>query len=657
EVYSLKPYSPASEPEVKAFGKVLRDIRRSTSAGRFAGGIDLHGMITAYAFSYTLLGAGQRDYRKNALSVDTSIRTWVDQTRRMGWSPYVADANANGAVDTGEVCVSEPVLGGSSTRGRVPACVADQWGTVIDTIGYQVTGSMSDWFDSRLGLDGVGIGNEMYASHLAPNIVFDPALEQTHIDGNKGLIYSQIAALLTSGEVTYEPPGRIAYVHNPKRLRVNEVLRTKNPGLPAQEDIDVLIPCQDAVAQNLEGGCDGGKLVLAPSGAPAGMSFEFDVKGPAEGIWNGGITATLTYPSAAGVGRGELQGMQLQYNDEGQWQTIGYHFRQGMGSSGNHPGSLPSSTNNTDLYLPAGQVVTANDPKPGRYRIFTQVATGTPRLKIDFNAAEAEESAGQVKIDASSMDFFDDLNRSVPEGSKLEPVTVDDIVAAPGSLDAYDSLIVVNRMGDRAFVENDLGHGSATAGAYFAALKRFAQEGGNLVLTDAALRTLPELGIVPAGALRSATGTHANFAFQLGSTLSYTDPERFPLATDVMKPGAAEQETGRRQAVEPTPLGYTPATGLDATPLMTTWGVDRTAWNAACGLPDCSVALTASGGTTTNLGEAVLGRGRVRIAGTMFPDPTYSPDTYNDHRFGVASYALTYTAYEVFENLVDHRRR
>ncbi|HEV3474892.1 MAG TPA: M14 family zinc carboxypeptidase, partial [Actinomycetota bacterium] len=121
--YTYKPYSPGSEPEVKAFAEVLKQVRNTTTANQFTGGIDLHGMITAYAFSYTLLGAGQRDYRKNAISVDTSIRTWEDQTKRMSWSPYVADVNANGKNDPGETCVTDPVLGGG-TRGRIPACVA-----------------------------------------------------------------------------------------------------------------------------------------------------------------------------------------------------------------------------------------------------------------------------------------------------------------------------------------------------------------------------------------------------------------------------------------------------------------------------------------------------------------------------------------------------
>ncbi|MGH2692645.1 MAG: M14 family zinc carboxypeptidase, partial [Actinomycetota bacterium] len=51
--YTYRPYSPASEPEIKSFGEVLKQVRNFTTAGQFTGGIDLHGMVTAYAFSYT----------------------------------------------------------------------------------------------------------------------------------------------------------------------------------------------------------------------------------------------------------------------------------------------------------------------------------------------------------------------------------------------------------------------------------------------------------------------------------------------------------------------------------------------------------------------------------------------------------------------------
>ena len=640
--YTFKPYSPASEPESRAFSEALLKIKKRTSAGRFSGGIDLHGMVTAHAFSYTLIGSGQRDYRKNALTVDTSIRTWEDQTQRMSWSPYVADSNANGAADDGEVCTGEgldvPNVYGGGTRGRIPACVADEWGTVIDTIGYQITGGVGDWIDSPLGLDAVGIDNEMYASHLAPNTVFDPALEQTHIDGNKGLIYSQLASMLESGAVRYVPGGRTGYVFNPNRLKISENRRVTHPELPTQHPINVLLPCQ-GVEGDAPTGCQSGEFVN-DGGSP---TYEFDVKGPKQGYWNGGLYVTLTRPNVSGVGDGNVFSAQLQHFDEGQWHTVASDFNQSF------------------LYGQAGAVVTVNDPQPGRWRVWFEAPSQIPaRVRIVFRKSSAEKSSGQMPINASSMDFFTELNKYVPDASDLDRVTLQDVVRNPASLRKLDSLILVNDIGSPGYLKSNLGLSPKEVDRFFSGLRSFARGGGNLVLTDGALRALPELGLgIPAGAVGHGNTLAGSYFFQISDdVLTYKEPDRFPLAEDVGLPGAAEQEVGRRQAAEPTPLGYSPDPGYDTDPAMPYWGVNAEAWTKACGVKDCVTALSnpIEGGPAVSLGEARLGKGRVRVAGIMFPDPVFAPDEANDHRFGLASYALTYTAYEVFENLIAFRR-
>ncbi len=637
--YTYKPYSPGSEPETKAFGEVLSGIRKTTKDGSFSGGIDLHGMGTAYAFSFTLLGASQKDFRKNELVVETAVRTWQDQTRRMNWSNYVADKNANGVSDNGETCVNDQgfVVFGAGTRPRTPACVADEWGTVIDTIGYQITGGIGDWIESPMGLDAIGIDNEMWASHLIPNTIFEPGLEQTHIDGNKGLIMSQISAMLTAGNITYQPSGKIGYVNNPVRLQVSRTDRPKNPGLPAQGDMDVLVPCQSVAAQNLDGACGLGTWDAA------NLAYEFDVKGPSEGIWNGGITATVTKPNATGIGDGNTLGMSLQHLNEGQWQTIASDFNQ------------------SNLYLQAGATITANDPTPGRYRVLLGANSYPMRLKLDFNPVTAEGSPGQAEVNASSIDFFDELNAYVPAGSKLEAIEASAVASNPAALSAYDSIVVVNDMGDRSFLTGKLEMAPAAADAYFAGLKSYTQGGGNLVLTDAALKAAAELGIVATGDVKrvlagsETDASNYNFSIATGN-ITYKNPAKYPLAAGVGKPGAAEQAAGRRQAVEPAPIGYSPDYGMDSTPRMPHFGITKSVWNAKCGLADCMTAATTPNGTLVNLGEAALGAGRVRIAGIMFPNPVFEPDESNDHRFGVGDYSLTYTGWEVFKNVVNFKR-
>jgi len=614
--YTHRPYSPASEPEVRAYTEVLKGIRNTTADGHFTGGIDLHGQLTASAFSYTLLGSGQRDFRKNFSTVDQALRAWADQTDRLAWSPYI---------------------------GTPVAPVADQWGTVIDTIGYQITGGVGDWFESPIGLGAVGIDNEMTLSHLAPATVFEPTLEQMHIDGNKGLIYSQVASMLTEQDADYEfqPAGKVGYVFNPKRLQVGESKRTPNPGYPAQNDIDVVIPCASTE-------CGDGTFVMSGT-AP---TLEFEVLGPDRGVFNGGVQVEATHTNAAGISAGTQGRLYLDYFDQesgGAWQTVSTSYLQG---------------GQPDLYAQAGQVVTANDPVPGRYRVrLSSPAGGANRIEIDFNPVEAEGGPGQKAIDASSMDFFTDLNKYIPgTENDAQKVTVRQVIDAPASLAAFDSLVVVNEaLPEYADAEgNPLGLSDADRQAYFANLKAFAQGGGNLVLTDGALAGLETMGIVPFGSVGSGIQAEApryNFAVSGRTNLcNPAQPTADPLAKNVCLPGTAGGNS--RQAVEPTPIGYTPDTGDDNAEevRITHYNVNRNDWQAGCGKAaeaECTSALLGQ----TALGERHVGDGLVRIAGAMFPNPNFAPDyETRDMRYGVASYALTFSAWQIFLNLIDYQR-
>jgi len=764
--YSYRPYTPGSEPETKAYRDVLTGIRDTTSEERFAGSIDLHGQLLAVAFSFTLLGSGQRDFRKNFSTVDQSLRAWEDQTKRLSWSPYIADANQNGMNDPGEECPERNLL---ITSGNFPYCYADQWGTVVDTIDYQITGGLGDWFESPIGLGGVGIDNEMSMSHILPNNVYDPINEQMHVDGNKGLIYSQLSSMLTEedSDFVYEPPGDIGYVFDPRRLQVEPSSGPQNPGLPAQNDINTVVPC--------ELDCQGGEFVfdgLQPT-------LEFDVRGPSEGIFNGGITAQATFTNVDGLSTGSIPRLKLERFDEeggGQWQTAATSYVQAQ----------TEGTSTPDLYLQAGQVVSVNDPVPGRWRVRLTSLDGSPtRLKVDFHPTTADDDPGQMAIDASSMDFFDDLNKYVPSGQELTPVTVDQVLADPGALDRFDSVVVVDDFmpefvteGEVPFsgdpqaslshtfgpeatvtgpdtfefevqgppaVDNDLmvmtaswavdsdwdiflerrrddgsweergcqctfiakgerlvvtapepgtwrvrlvnflaapqpvqvaieffsdpaipdpGESRYTPAQfeqYAGALAGFAADGGNLVLTDGALKGLGALGLVQPDEVGSSQpsgrGAVPRYEMDVSGRGNLCTPDSAdPLLRDVCLPGTAGGTS--RQAVEPTPIGYTPDATLDpaARAKLTQYYVDRAGWETGCGKDaavECTSALLGAG---VGYGERHFGQGRIRIAGAMLPDPNFAPGGPRDMRFGVASYALTFSAWQMFLNLVDYQR-
>jgi hypothetical protein len=126
----------------------------------------------------------------------------------------------------------------------------------------------------------------------------------------------------------------------------------------------------------------------------------------------------------------------------------------------------------------------------------------------------------------------------------------------------------------------------------------------------------------------------------------------------VCLPGTAGGSS--RVAVEPTPLGYPPDGTLDnaAAARMKQWWVRRTAWETGCGnaiAAQCTSAIMLGGGES-GLGERQLGKGVVRIIGAMFPDPSFTPGGPRDMRFGLQSYALSFSAWQVFLNLVDYQR-
>ena len=88
------------------------------------------------------------------------------------------------------------------------------------------------------------------------------------------------------------------------------------------------------------------------------------------------------------------------------------------------------------------------------------------------------------------------------------------------------------------------------------------------------------------------------------------------------------------------------------------WIVDQDAWEAAGGTTAARTLVRpeeeagSPSQTGTSLAELAFGRGRIRIAGALLPAPTER----NYHPFGLASYALTYTGYQLFDNLLDYQR-
>jgi hypothetical protein len=182
-------------------------------------------------------------------------------------------------------------------------------------------------------------------------------------------------------------------------------------------------------------------------------------------------------------------------------------------------------------------------------------------------------------------------------------------------------------------------------------LRAFVERGGNLVLTDGALQALPDL--VPGISRQDVSGSLAyvgQITFSDGEDTTLEDP----LARDVEQPGARFSNGFRRQTFEPTPLGFAiqDESGEDRSS-SPQFAVSRAAWEAAGGR--YVAGSTTSGGTAqpiteqATLGEIQLGEGRIRIAGSLLPQPSNE----FDHPLGIEPYAVTYTGYILARNLLD----
>ena len=612
--WTFRPYTPASEPETKSFGKVLREMGPKDPNGdaKWAGGIDLHGQLIDRAFSFTLLGAGEHDYAKNQAMIQVVKGAWRDAENRLGYSPII---KPNDAPETDPTC---------------PGCVYGvQWGTVWDTIDYTITGGFGDWINNPIGLNAVGIDNEMSLSHLsncAAGTCFVPDVEQLHVDGNKSLIYAMVNYTLKRENKTFGTKGRVGYVRNPGFIKA-KTDRFKAPPKFTR------LPTQDNSRNHM----------LNESND---YTFEFPVKGPRSSpkVYNGGIEVKLTGtvspvdPNAEiadamlerRVSKGDERPAECDPDPEVDcWEVINSYFLQGSG------------------YNASGKALHANFPEPGRWRVRVEGNSTGFDADIFFTKEKGWNDPGQLGYKVSTMRFWKHLERFANPG--IEPVSIGDIKNRNGWRQRYDTIVVTNRV-----YKNLSGK-----------LKSWVdKQDGNLVLTDKAVGMLKSMGIVNGGV--SSLNTYAGYInFETEDEENedkgtYDDPSG--LAKDVNQPGSAEggqeendeiegAENHRHQIYEPVPLGIAieDAGGSDQfnSPV---WFVQKSALTAGQGASN-PVGTTGSF-ENVSLGEVKYKGGTIRWTGALLPDPSEK----FDHPFGLSNYAITYSGYQVIKNLLTYEK-
>ena len=603
--FTYRPYTPWSEPESRSLGKVLKTIGPTDESGdpKWAGGIDLHGQLIDRAFSFTLIGGAERGYAKNQRVLQTVKGAWADAEQRLAWSPLIKGN------DEPEACVPP---GTDPNPNPEPGCdptnrlYGVQWGTVWDTIDYTITGGIGDWIDSPIGLNGDGLDNEMSMSHLSNcgiGSCYIEDAEQLHVDGNKSLIYSMINYSLKGEDRTFNTDGRVAYVKNPGFVSAKRDAFKRPPKyteLPPQEDIE--------------------NVTLDSSNE---YIYEFNVKGPGNGVYNGGISVSLTCMTApvspCTFDEAVLERLESKEKDPQtgtDWEIVNTYYNQGT------------------TYAQAGKALHANLSPPGKYRVrinpfVPENPAGGYDMDIDFSREKGWPDPGQLPYKVTNMKFWQQMGRYTNPG--FDALTPGTVAKTDGWQDKYDTMIVTDK------VYADL------AGK----LKSWAAKGGNLILTDKAIGMLPEMGIVN----KDAVGVTKEYAGYVNFDTAASEGATYdhPLAKKIDQPGAAEGSSGseenRRQTYEPVPIGFAIQTPGDSDAFESpVWYVDDTAFTEAKG----DAVATTNDTAKVSYGEIKHGKGRIRILGALLPMPT---DEF-DHPFGLANYSVTYSGYQLVKNML-----
>ena len=179
-------YTPVSEPESKAWVKLMRMVQPKAAT-------DLHGELTSVnnAFADIMYPAGQWD----PLELEQEERLARHMTSN------VARYFEEEGVVAGEL---------SSNAEMKPA----DYATAYDVVGYDDSGFMGDFFTEQIGA--VEVDVEHFLSHMVPNSLWVPALEEAHVASVRGEIETLIVEALVTDDVKVSLPlGKVGYLYDP----------------------------------------------------------------------------------------------------------------------------------------------------------------------------------------------------------------------------------------------------------------------------------------------------------------------------------------------------------------------------------------------------------------------------------------------------------
>jgi hypothetical protein len=258
--------------------------------------------------------------------------------------------------------------------------------------------------------------------------------------------------------------------------------------------------------------------------------------------------------------------------------------------------------------LDLGRVAYVDDPRR------TTSADGT--------GVDAELLPGEVQqpYDVSRLAYFRDLARDA--GTPIPGLAATDI-AGGADLSAYDSIVLSD-----VEVPRDPKGRPVDRAAFVKALRGFGASGGQLVLTDAALSLLDDLGVVSAKdvTLQRTNAGHVDFV-------------------------AGDHPLKKGLFGTPSQTYYEVPLGFPATNSAPHYGVTQSVWDGKGGTTVGTV------GTSTVLGEMPYGKGKLLAFGAVLPQPVETLEKAGTpHPEGLADYGVTIAGGQVLHNALSYRR-
>lgn len=237
------------------------------------------------------------------------------------------------------------------------------------------------------------------------------------------------------------------------------------------------------------------------------------------------------------------------------------------------------------------------------------------RVAYAFDPRRVTRTTGEgggAPYSVSRMAYFEDLEDAA--GRAVDRFRASEIERAP--LRRYDSLVVADMVNPR---------GRRGRSSYLRALERFARQGGQLVLTDRAVKMLPRMAAFKKDHVRQwlSNAGHVDFGQK-------------------NHPWEKKLSTYASQTYFEVPLGFQ---ARDEAPH---WGIKRPAWKNNGG----KVVGTVDDKSLVNLGHVKKGKGSIAIFGAILP----RQKTTNRHDYGLVNYAPSVAGGQVLHSILGFHR-